>query len=79
MNIEAIINQNPGLFAIMIIWTLIWNGFALWKSAREGEKGWFFSILILNTLGILAIIYLLIVKKYFKNIKNNKNIFNIKK
>jgi len=40
------------------IWTLVLKGFALWHSARGGQKGWFIALLVINTLGILEIIYL---------------------
>jgi hypothetical protein len=49
--------------ALIIIWELIWKMFALWKSARNGQKKWFASILLLNTIGILPIIYLAIMKR----------------
>ena len=44
---------------LIAIWTLIWKGFALWNSARNEQKGWFIAILILNTMGLLPIIYLI--------------------
>jgi hypothetical protein len=49
--------------AIITIWEVIWKLFALWKSARNGQKVWFASILLLNTIGILPIIYLVIMKR----------------
>jgi len=51
--------------AIMIIalWSLVWKGIALWYAARRGEKSWFVWLLILNTLGILEIIYIFAVAK----------------
>ena len=44
---------------VISVWTLIWKGFALWHSAKSQQKGWFIAILILNTLGLLPIIYLI--------------------
>ncbi len=38
---------------------LILRGMSLWKSAKAGQKGWFIALLVLNTLGILPIVYLL--------------------
>lgn len=46
------------LFCFMI-WEAIWKGIALWYAGRNNHKGWFIAIFILNTLGILPIIYLL--------------------
>jgi hypothetical protein len=42
----------------VIIWSVVWKGLALWKSAREGSKVWFVVLLVVNTLGILEILYL---------------------
>lgn len=46
------------LLALSIIWTLVWKGFALWIAAREKRKLWFIAVLILNTLGILEIVFI---------------------
>lgn len=53
------------LFFILALWSLLWKGFALWVSARKGERFWFVLLLILNTVGVLEIFYLL-YKKYVK-------------
>jgi len=45
------------LVAVALIWSLIWKGLALWKSAKKNSKIWFVIILIVNTLGILEILY----------------------
>ncbi len=62
------IGAGTALFILIIlsVWTLIWKGIALWKSARLAHKGWFFAILIVNTLGILEIIYIFFVAKKYK-------------
>lgn len=49
---------NMIIFAFLMAWSTIWKGIALWKSAREGSKIWFVVFLVLNTLGILEILYL---------------------
>lgn len=46
------------LFAVFILWAIIWKGFALWISAREGQKWWFVAMLIINLFGLLEIIYI---------------------
>jgi hypothetical protein len=45
------------------IWELIWKGIALWKTGRNNQLKWFVAILILNTVGILPIIYLKFFQK----------------
>jgi len=51
------------LLSVVIIIEVILKGFALWASARRKQKAWFVCLLILNTAGILPIIYLLIHRK----------------
>lgn len=52
------------MFAILpflvltVIWTIAIKGYALWHAARNGQKEWFIALLIINTLGILEIVYL---------------------
>lgn len=43
----------------VVVWSLFWKGLALWRAARNGQKGWFVVLLIVNTAGILEIVYLL--------------------
>jgi hypothetical protein len=50
------------LSILLIFWEIVWKGMALWKSAQRNQLVWFVCILILNTVGILPIIYLLITK-----------------
>lgn len=47
------------LILVAVVWTLVLKGFALWYAARGGQKSWFIVMLILNTLGILEIVYLI--------------------
>jgi len=51
---------------LIAIWELIWKGIALWKTARNKQKIWFIFILVLNTVGILPIVYLLWFQKKAK-------------
>lgn len=62
---ESLVRFLPWII-LLAVWELIWKMFALWKSARNNHKYWFVGIALLNTLGLLPILYLL---KY----KNQKN------
>ncbi|OGI27834.1 MAG: hypothetical protein A2359_03800 [Candidatus Moranbacteria bacterium RIFOXYB1_FULL_43_19] len=55
--------ENYWILIPLIIWTLFWKGIALWKSARRSEMIWFAALLVLNTLGILEIIYFFFIAK----------------
>jgi hypothetical protein len=43
----------------ILVWELVWKGLALWRSAQKEQSIWFVALLVLNTAGILPIIYLL--------------------
>lgn len=51
------------LVIILLIWDLTWKGFALWRAGRNNQSGWFIAILLINSVGILPIIYLLTHKQ----------------
>ena len=46
---------------VLAIWSLFWKGLALWHAGRRGQPWWFVIILVINTVGILEIIYLFAV------------------
>lgn len=57
---------TPGvkvLLAAALIWTLVWKGLALWRAARNNHTAWYVVLLIINSVGILEIIYLLTADK----------------
>ena len=60
--IEAI-NANPYLSLLVTLWALVWKGIALWKSARYNKKWWFIALLVINTLGLLEILYIFVFSK----------------
>jgi len=60
-DIAALMNNN--FIVGLLFWELVWKGFALWKAGRRNEPLWFFAIFILNTLGILPILYLIFTRK----------------
>jgi Family of unknown function (DUF5652) len=51
------------LLVLLIIWSIAWKGLALWKSARVGSKVWFVILLIVNTAGVLEILYLYVFSR----------------
>ncbi|MBS3064970.1 MAG: hypothetical protein J4451_00515 [DPANN group archaeon] len=50
------------LIVIISIWDLFFKGWALWEASGRKEKTWFIVLFILNTAGILPIIYLWLKK-----------------
>lgn len=50
---------TPQLLMLIALWETVWKGFALWRAGRNNQLYWFLAILLLNTIGILPILYLL--------------------
>lgn len=53
----------------LLLWELIWKGIACWKAGRNDQLVWFVALFVLNTAGILPIIYLLFFQKAQKKAK----------
>lgn len=79
-NIAQMYSFSPGwmgfapFLPLILLWSLFWKGLALWHSAQRKEPWWFMALLVINTLGILEIIYLFLIAKVktdrlFKNEK----------
>jgi len=60
------------LLIILAVWSLAWKGVALWKSAKKEHKVWFIAMLILNTAGILEILYIFVFSKMGKKPTSTK-------
>lgn len=52
------------LFFLLLGWSLFWKAWALWVAARRNEKIWYIILFVVNTLGILEIIYLFIYCRF---------------
>ncbi len=57
--VDRIFTFGP-LIVVLTIVDLVLRGYALWLSARREQKVWFIFLLIVNSLGILPLIYLLL-------------------
>jgi len=60
---SSLSNINPIILGIVLVWSLIWKGLALWKSAKKDSKIWFVALLVINTVGILEILYFYLFSK----------------
>lgn len=58
------------LWIVAIVWTLAWKCYSTWLAARRGDKVWFAFLIVLNTLGILDMIYVFgVVKKKVSDVQ----------
>ena len=52
------------LLYILVVVDLILRGIALYKSARREQRVWFVALMIINSMGILPLVYLLLHKDF---------------
>lgn len=53
---------------LLVAWDLVWRGLGMWRAAKENKKYWFVAILVINSVGIVPLVYLIFFakKKLFK-------------
>ena len=54
------------LLIVILLWSLAWKLLAFWKSARRKHVGWFLVFAIVNTIGILEILYIYVFSDMMK-------------
>ncbi len=57
------------LFMILFVAIIVLKGYALWTAAQRNEKGWFIALLIINSIGILELVYLYFIVEKGNNKK----------
>ena len=46
----------------LVLWSAVWKGIAImWKAAQRDQLGWYIALLIINSVGLLPIIYIFLV------------------
>ena len=48
------------ILGFIFVWSYAWKLAALWKSARKGSIVWFIVLALVNTVGILEILYIFV-------------------
>jgi len=51
------------ILLILALWTLPWKIYSLWLASKSNQRVWFIALVLLNTFGILEIIYIFIISK----------------
>lgn len=65
---EAFIKNNLILILIITAWQLAWTAYGLWLAARARRVWWFIVMLLINSLGILEILYILVFDESEENV-----------
>lgn len=60
---KTFICETPLWIWIAILWEIVWKIIGLRKAIHYKDSKWFWMILLLNTVGILPMIYVLILKR----------------
>ena len=63
MSLPVFLAEYRWLLIPLFIWSLAWKGIALWKAARRADLNWFIALLVVNTVGILDIVYIYLIAK----------------
>lgn len=61
--IASELGMSIWLLVVIMAWSLVWKLAALWKSARKGSLIWFIILALINTVGILEILYIFVLSK----------------
>ncbi|PIT91798.1 hypothetical protein COU12_01100 [Candidatus Jorgensenbacteria bacterium CG10_big_fil_rev_8_21_14_0_10_54_38] len=70
---EAFFSPGNWIIWLAILWSLPWKGMALWKSAKRGKVWWFIALFLINTVGLLDMVYLFIISERRRPIASRKN------
>jgi hypothetical protein len=58
----SVFGSTAPIIYLLVILDLILKGITLFKSAKRDQRVWFVALLLINSLGILPIIYLIVNK-----------------
>ncbi len=58
MDLSKISSIHPIMQYVLLVWSIAWKGLALWNASKNNQRNWFIAILVINTIGILEIVYL---------------------
>ena len=58
INLSSLPPIPPIMQYVLLAWSIAWKGIALWNASKNSQRNWFIAILVINTIGILEIVYL---------------------
>ena len=62
-NGETIFGLSTQVILILVLIEVVLKGLAMWKAAEKHSKVWFWCLLVINTMGILPLVYLLMNRR----------------
>jgi hypothetical protein len=61
------------ILAMLLVWEYVWKLLALWKAAGKKSVVWFVVLALVNTMGILEILYIFVFSKMKNSAKLRTN------
>ncbi len=62
---EELLSDNLWIL-LLVIWSLPWNGVALWMASRRSQKWWFVVMLVVDVFALVEIYYIFFVARKIK-------------
>lgn len=59
--ISGLIETHGALFLVLLLWSGFWKGLALWHAGRRGMPWWFAALFVINSVGILELLFLFVI------------------
>lgn len=59
-------NIPAPIWALLVVWDLGAKAVGMWYAIKNNQRNWFIAVFILNTVGILPIVYLKFFQKKTK-------------
>lgn len=63
MNLGSILNLPPAVLSLLLVWSIFWKLLAVWRASKLDQKYWFIALFIINSFGIVEILYLFVFAK----------------
>lgn len=51
------------MLVLLVLADVILRGMGMWRAARKGRQWWFVAMLVINSVGILPVVYMLFFEK----------------
>lgn len=51
------------MLVLLVLADVILRGMGMWRAAKKGQQGWFVAMLVINSVGILPVVYMLFFEK----------------
>jgi methionyl-tRNA synthetase len=61
--LQSLSTKEMLVLLAIFFWTIPWKAWGLWLAVKRNEIWWFLAMLLINTIGVLEIIYIFFIAK----------------